>query len=759
MITLRDVSVNNLKNLSIDIPQNKVVVFTGVSGSGKSSLVMDTIGVEGQRAMNKTYPLYLQNLMPQYEPANVGEITHLTPVIMMGQESLSRNSRSTVGTITELASMFRLLFSRMGQPSAGPSSAYSFNHPMGMCPECSGLGNKMALDIDRIIDWDLTLNEGAITFTPFSKRNWQWKIYANSGKFDLDKPLKDYSPEEKELLLYGKGFKVEVAKEGSYYTGSGVDYEGIVDRFNRLYLHRNQAKLSKSVRKEVEEAVSSQKCPVCHGKRLNEAALSSLINEKNIADYFDMDGETLIAEVETIEGTLVKGLLKEIKAILQRIIDLGMGYLHLGRNSDTLSGGELQRLKLIQQLGSNLSGLTYIFDEPTRSLHAKDVQNIQQHLFQLRDKGNTVLVVEHNLQMIQDADWIIELGPAAGEQGGEIIFEGTFDALLNQDTPTSRAFKQKVTLNGGAKEAETLLTVESQPVHNLKAFKVHIPANALTALVGVSGSGKSTFIKEIVMQQYPDFNYIDQQPIGSNSRSTIATYTGVMDSIRDIYSKVNKVKKGWFSSNAEGACPHCQGKGVIQPDMAFADKVTMVCDSCHGTRYREEVLQYSFKGYTIVDVLKMTANEAMRLFADYPAIEGRLQLLMDTGMGYLRLGQSTDQLSGGERQRLKLASQLNSRASVFILDEPSAGLHISDLEQLMKLFNKMLSQGHTLILIEHQLQIIAQADWIIELGPGGGNQGGELVFMGTPVEMLDFSASPTGSCLKNYVGIQIEEGQ
>lgn len=742
MIELRGLTENNLKNISLSVPKGKLVVFTGVSGSGKSSVVFDTIAVEAARQLGETFPLYVRSRMPHYEAPKAEYIAGLTPAVVIDQKPVSANARSTVGTMTDIALLIRLLFSRCGEPSAGASTCYSFNDPLGMCPECSGLGEKTVLDLDKLLDKEKSLNEGAIRFKPLSKGNWQWNIYAKSGLFDLDKPLKNYSEKEWEDFLHGSGFGVIVSGPDTVYANTPVKYEGIADRFNRLYLNRDVTKLSKGNQQSVMAVVSQRPCPVCHGHRLNAAALETRIDGYGIADYCSMEIDDLIPVVESVTHPLAASMIPMLLSGLRTISRLGLGYLHLNRSSSTLSGGEAQRLKMVRHLGSSLTNMTYILDEPSVGLHPHDVRRLREILLKLRDKGNSVLVVEHDRDVIEIADEIIEMGPGPGTNGGTVLFQGTVSDLLCTETPTAIQLRRKLTLKETCRTPSGWYSVKDACLHNLKHLSVQFPAGVLCAVTGVAGSGKSTLIKETFMEQYPQVVYVDQSGVGSNIRSTPATYVGVMDDIRKLFAAQNGVKPGMFSANSEGACPVCKGTGEILPDMAFADPIAIRCEACDGKRYSQEALEYRINGKNILDVMSMTVNEAV-LFFEKEKFVRKLKTLQETGLGYLTLGQPTSTLSGGECQRMKLASELHKAGSIYILDEPTTGLHMADTEKLMELMEQMVDRGNSVIVIEHNLDVIAGSDWVLDLGPGAGKNGGELVFAGTPRELLACEQSVT----------------
>ena len=740
-------SENNLKHINVTIPKGKLVVFAGVSGSGKSSLAFDTVAVESNREWQQSYPLYLRNKMPHYDRPKVDEILNLTPAIIVDQHAIGANARSTVGTAVDVAPLLRLLFSRVGNPSAGGSMAYSFNHPAGMCPDCTGIGERLELIEESMFDEEKSLAEGAIQFSQFSS-GWQTHLYQNNPLLDPDKKLKDFTPEEWEILKQGSPEPIKVGIR-SNNTGrvDMVEYEGVIPRFYRVYLQRDITKLKQKLQDEIMSHVRHGACPTCGGSGLNPKALASKINGKNIVDCMDMTAGDLLPFLEQIEDPRGVSLAKQIAEYLHRMIDVGIGYLSLSRKTETLSGGEAQRLKMVRNLGGYLNNITYIFDEPTAGLHLADAERIGKLLCALRDKHNNVLVVEHSRQMFSLADHIIELGPEAGSKGGNIVFAGSLADLRQADTLTARAFRQKVRINDQPLPWSEGFAITDAHCHNLKHVNVVIPRGILTAVTGVAGSGKSSLMRYEFPQRYPDAIVIDQKPIGTSIRSTPATYTGVMDEIRKIFAKANGVGASWFSFNSDGGCPVCKGAGQITYDMAFAEPVVVPCEECRGRRYNPTALSYCYKGLNIEDVMKLTIGQAYEFF-ESAKIRKLLQSMIDVGLDYLTLGQPTSTLSGGEVQRVKLASELHKAGQVYVLDEPSTGLHARDIEKLLALLRKLVANGNTVVMVEHRLELIAQADWIIDMGPEGGSGGGRVVFEGTPTQILKCETSKTGLYLK-----------
>lgn len=748
MIEITGAAENNLKKLCLRIPKERLVVLTGVSGSGKSSLAFDTIAEESRRQWQETLPLYLRSRMPHHRRPEVESIQGLTPCVVVDQKPIGANARSTVGTASDIAPLIRMLFSRVGRPSAGGSMAYSFNHPRGMCPVCTGLGQETALDEEAMFDRDKSINEGAIRFSQFSGGSWQSIYYTNNPYLDPDKKLRDYTDEEWHVLRIGTREPLII---DHIYKNTGqvshLPYEGVVTRFNRLYKNRDIGGLKKSVQEEALSLMCRRPCPACGGSGLNPAALASRINGYNIVDYNGMQVSDLVGVLEDIRDPLGASLARQIRVGLEAMVRVGLGYLTLSRRTDSLSGGELQRLKMVRHLGSSLTNITYIFDEPTAGLHPADVRRICDLLQQLRDQHNTVLVVEHDRQVISLADHIIELGPLAGSHGGELVFQGTPHELREAGTLTSRVLAQGLTVNPAPLPWAESFSVENASVHNLKNVSVDFPKGILTAVTGVAGSGKSSLTCHAFAQRYPDAILISQSPVGTTSRSTPATYTGVMDEIRKDFAKANGVSAQWFSFNSKGGCPVCKGKGEIMPEVAFADPVAIPCEECGGRRYNPTALSYTYRGQTIESVLSMTVTEALQFFTRRQITEP-LQLLQDVGLGYMTLGQPLSTLSGGEVQRLKLASELTKTGNVYIFDEPTTGLHHSDVQQLLQLLRRLVSQGNTVIVVEHRLEVAAQADWIIDMGPGAGDQGGQVVFTGTPAQLLRCENSETDRFLR-----------
>lgn len=739
---------NNLKHIDVCIPKEKLVVLAGVSGSGKSSLAFDTVAAESSRQWQGTYPLFLRNRLPRYERPAMDYIRNLIPSVVVDQKPIGANARSTVGTVADIAPLIRLLFSRVGKPSAGGSMAYSFNHPHGMCPDCTGLGERVQLDEDRMFNVDKSINEGAIRFSQFFGSSWQDFYYRCNPLLDPNKKLRDYTDEEWKVLRVGPDTPL-VMDFIRNNTGqvSKLPYEGVVARFNRLYLNRDISGLKKGVRDEAMLFMRRSPCPTCNGSGLNPMALASQINGYNIADYYEMQVNELLKVLEQIDDPLGRSIASQIVTCLRHMVQVGLGYLNLSRRTDSLSGGEAQRLKMVRHLGSSLSNIAYIFDEPTAGLHPADAQRIGTLLVDLRDKHNTVLVVEHSRQMMELADHVIELGPMAGSLGGEIVYQGDLDGLRSSDTLTARSLREKITVNPAPLQWKEGFPIEHANLHNLKDVSVTIPMGVLTAVTGVAGSGKSTLICHEFIFCHPEAVVIDQKSIGTSSRSTPATFTGIMDEIRKLFARRNGVSVQLFSFNSKGACPVCKGRGEITPDVAFSDPVAILCEECGGHRYNAVALSYTYQGKDIEQVMDLTIVQALEFFSQ-PKIREPLQILQEVGLGYITLGQPTSTLSGGEVQRLKLASELQKTGKIYVLDEPSTGLHNQDVENLQKLLRRLVVQGNTVVIVEHRLELIAAADWIIDMGPGGGNRGGEVLFTGTPRGLMDCQRSETGRYLR-----------
>jgi excinuclease UvrABC ATPase subunit len=742
-IIVRGAREHNLKDVSLAIPKRQITVFTGVSGSGKSSLVFDTIAAEAQRQLNETFTTFVQGFLPHYGQPEVDEIVNLNAPIIIDQKRVGGGARSTVGTYTDIAALLRLLFSRVGQPAAGPAYAFSFNTPQGMCPECEGIGKTVQLDLERLLDRSKSLNGGAILHPEFKVGKWMWKLYALSGLFDNDKPIRDYDDDELRALLYGADLKVSFGE-------FNATYEGLVERFTRMYLKKDAAAMSERNRAVFEQFTTAQTCPVCHGARLNAAALACRIAGCNIAELSDLEATELIAFLEGLTDPVAARLAAGLVERLRHLVEIGLGYLTLSRETATLSGGESQRVKMIRHLGNSLTEMLYILDEPSVGLHARDVARLTGLLRKLRDKGNTVLVVEHDPDVIAVADHVVDMGPRAGTHGGEVVFEGSYAELKRASTLTGRALAQHLPLKERVRRPAGHLTIRDATLHNLKHVTVDIPTGVLTVVTGVAGSGKSTLINEVFLAQHPDAVVIDQSRVTANSRSAPTTYTGIMDDIRQAFAKASGANASLFSFNSAGSCPNCNGLGVVYVDLAFMEGIASTCELCEGKRFKAEVLEYRLRGKSISDVLEMTAEEALAFFSE-KKIRPVLQAMNDVGLSYLRLGQPLSTLSGGEGQRLKLATELHKRGSIYVMDEPTTGLHLSDIGLLMAIVDRLVDAGNTVILIEHHLDVIRQADWVIDMGPEGGSKGGQVIFTGTPAALCAAEGSLTGSHLARMV--------
>lgn len=743
-IIIKGLRQNNLKNVSLEIPKEKIVVFTGVSGSGKSSIVFDTIAAESQRQMNETYSAFIRGRLPKYEKPKVDFISNLTASVIIDQSRLGGNSRSTVGTISDLYTVLRLLYSRIGMPYIGTASYFSFNDPNGMCMECSGIGKIMTVDVERKINPDKSWNEGMADLPAFHVGNWYWKQYAQSGLIPLDKKYRDYTPEERNILLYGS------KEKGGEKLSKKV--EGLEDYLNRMLLKRDTSQIRDASWKKYMELMEEKVCPCCHGKRINERALSCKIAGYSIDEMCEMEFVKLREVLLGIADKRAETLVETLVASLTRMIDIGLPYLSMNRESTTLSGGEAQRLKLVRYMGSSLTGMTYIFDEPSTGMHPRDVHRMSRLLMSLRDKGNTVLVVEHDKDIISIADEVIDVGPLAGKQGGQILFQGSYEALLVSGTKTGNAMKEEVPIKMQPRKAADFLPVRNASVHNLKNVSVDIPLHILTVVTGVAGSGKSTLIRDVFAKQYVDrVVLVDQSPITATGRSTPATFLGFFDEVRKLMAAESGRDVSLFTFNGEGACPACKGRGIVVTELAFMDPVTTVCEECEGKRYSKEALQYTYHGKNILEILEMSIEEAYAFFRENKKISKYLKAMIEVGLPYLSLGQPLSTLSGGERQRVKLAKDLDKKGNIYILDEPTTGLHASDIRSIMQLLDKLVKKGNTVVVIEHNTDVMKQADYIIDIGPDGGTSGGEVVFTGTPQEMLETADTITARYLKKSI--------
>jgi excinuclease UvrABC ATPase subunit len=773
-IRVHGARVNNLKDVSVEIPKRRLTVFTGVSGSGKSSLVFGTIAAESQRLINETYSAFVQGFMPTLARPEVDVLEGLTTAIIVDQERMGADARSTVGTATDSGAMLRILFSRLGKPHIGSPQAFSFNVASisgagavtferggrttkekrsfsilgGMCPRCEGRGSVNDIDLTQLYDDSKSLREGALTIPGYSMDGWYGRIFMGCGFFDPDKPIKKFTKKELNDLLYKEPTKIKV-------DGVNLTYEGLIPRIQKSMLSKDVDSLQPHVRAFVERAVTFTTCPECDGTRLNVQARSSKIKGINIADACAMQISDLAAWVSKLENKSVAPLLEALGATLDSFVDIGLGYLSLERASGTLSGGEAQRVKMVRHLGSSLTDVTYVFDEPTIGLHPHDIERMNELLLQLRDKGNTVLVVEHKPETIAVADHVVDLGPAAGTNGGEVMFEGTVEGLRASDTITGRHLDDRASLKSSVRTPSGMLEVRGASTHNLKDVDVDVRLGVLVVITGVAGSGKSSLIGGSISPRRGVVS-IDQTAIKGSRRSNPATYTGLLDPIRKAFAKENSVKPALFSANSEGACPNCNGAGVIYTDLAMMAGVATRCEVCDGKRFQAEVLDYKLGRKDISEVLAMPVVEATEFFASGEAENAPahkiLDRLADVGLGYLSLGQPLPTLSGGERQRLKLATQMAEKGDVYVLDEPTAGLHLADVQQLLGLLDRLVDSGKSVIVVEHHQAVMAHADWIIDLGPGAGHDGGRIVFEGTPAELVAARSTITGEHLAAYVG-------
>jgi excinuclease UvrABC ATPase subunit len=744
-INIRGARENNLKNVCVEIPRNQITVFTGVSGSGKSSLVFDTIATESQRQLNETYPAFIRNFLPKYSKPDVDAIDNLSVSIVVDQKRLGGNSRSTLGTITDIYSTLRLLFSKFGTPHIGTVNLFSFNDAGGMCPECEGIGISSIVNLDAVFDTSKSLKEGAILLPIFKVNSMDWNILTFPNYFDLDKKLADYSPDEWELLLNGNnGKKIKMDFAGA--AAINITYEGVVEKFKRRYIGTD---ISESNKAKAAQFMTQGTCQSCQGARLNPTVLSSKVGGYNIAEMTAMEVSKLKEVMLSIEDKNARPLVLAIAAQLEHLISMGLDYITLNRETTTLSGGESQRVKMVKYLNSSLSNMIYIFDEPSIGLHPRDVARLNTLLKKLRDKGNTILVVEHDPDVIKIADHIVDMGPLAGKNGGEIVFQGNLSDLIKSDTRTGKFLSHKFELKQQYRRANGAFQLTNIRHNNLKNVSVAIPKNVLTVVTGVAGSGKSSLINHAFLKAYPEAIVINQEAVSANVRSNSATFTGMMDEIRTLFGKNNKVLPAFFSPNSKsgGACSNCQGLGFVSTDLAYLDSVRSTCEICEGKRFTEQTLTYKYEGKDINEVLNMTFAEAL-LFFKTPALQKSLQSLVDVGIGYITLGQPLSTLSGGECQRIKLAKELHKSSSIYVMDEPTTGLHLSDIEKILGIMNTLVDKGNTVIVIEHNLDIIKNADWIIDIGPEGGKNGGHIVFEGTPADIINHEKSLTGKYLK-----------
>jgi excinuclease ABC A subunit len=744
-IEIRGARENNLKNISLRIPKRKITIFTGVSGSGKSSIVFDTVATEAQRQMNENFSMFIRTFLPRYSQPDADAIENLSMPIVVDQKRLGGGSHSTMGTITDIYPVLRRLYSHIGKPHVGHTNVFSFNDPKGMCPNCNGLGRKVGVDLELFLDKSKTLNEGAILFHEYAVGSWYWNFLGQSKLFDMDKKVSKFSEKEMELLLYSKPYKIKTKVGGKSFN---ITCEGIISRFTAKYITRDVKTMSERTQKLVTPWITMGPCTVCKGARLSQEVLKCKIDGYNIAELASMEVSQLIGVIKTIKEPKAAPILKTLIQRLQYLVDIGLEYLTLNRETDTLSGGESQRVKIVKHLSSSLVDVMYVFDEPSVGLHPRDVHRLNELLQQLRDRGNTVLVVEHDPDVIKVADHIVDVGPQAGTQGGQIMYEGPFKNLLSADTLTGKYLKQSVSIKSDFRSPSGKLPIKNAKANNLQNVSVDIPKGVLTVITGVAGSGKSSLIHQTFLRQHADCIVIDQSPVGISSRSNPGTYTGIMDEVRKAFAAANKVSPSLFSFNSEGACENCQGLGVIYTEIPAMGEVKSPCEICEGKRFKEEVLEHKLNGKSINDVLEMTVRQALEYFK-IDKITSKLQAMSDVGLDYLTLGQPLSTLSGGECQRIKLASELHKQGSIYVLDEPTTGLHMSDLSHLLEIMNRLVDAGNTVIVIEHNTRVIKNADWVIDMGPEGGTKGGQVMFEGTPKQLLTAKNSLTSEYIRN----------
>jgi excinuclease UvrABC ATPase subunit len=744
-IIIRGARENNLRNVSLDIPKRRITVFTGVSGSGKSSLVFSTIAAESQRLINETYPAFVQQFMPHYGQPDADELKNISAAIIVDQQRLGGNVRSTVATATDTAQMLRVLYSRLAKPRLPAPGYYSYNDPRGMCAECEGVGQVGAINLAAVVDETKSLKQGALIPKVFEVGGWWWTIYARSGMFDLDKAICKYTAEERSNLFdLDDGRKVKVDR-------INLTYLGVVPKLRQMMGDKDPETLQPHVRVEYDRIFTRKVCPACKGARVKAEALASKIAGKNIADMSQMQVSDLAEMVRNLKAPQVGPMLTSLAARLENLVTIGLGYLSLDRESSSLSGGESQRVKMVRHLGSSLTDITYVFDEPSVGLHPHDVGRMAGLMQQLRDKGNTVLIVEHKPDMIAIADHVVDMGPFAGSKGGEVVYEGDFAGLLSSGTLTGNHMKKHQAVKTKVRKPSGELKIKRAQLNNLKDVSVTIPKGVLTAVSGVAGSGKSSLIVGCLPLAYPEIVIIDQNLARGSRRSNTATYTGILDNVRKAFAKANGVDAALFSANSKGACPDCNGLGVVYTDLGHLDPMATICETCDGRRFLPEVLEHRLRGKSIGDVYEMSITDAVAFFTE-PAIAKILKPLDDVGLGYLTLGQPLSTLSGGERQRLKLAAELGKKGNVYVLDEPTTSLHMNDVDTLIGLFDRLVDEGSTVIVIEHNLDVIARADWAIDMGPGAGHEGGTVEFEGVPADLAKKTKTLTGRYLAQHLG-------
>ncbi len=737
---------NNLKNVTLEIPKRKITIFTGVSGSGKSSIVFDTLAQEAGRQLNETFRNIVRMFLPRYNQPEADAIENLSTAIVVDQKRLGGTSRSTLGTITDINTFLRLLFSRFAQPHIGYANSFSFNDPAGMCKECEGIGRVTTLDVGKALDPNKSLNEGAILLPGFTVGTWQWKMYAGRGLFDNDKKVRDYTPEEYHRLVYAPPEKMAM----QFLDGEmNSQYEGLVPRFLRQNVKTNYEK-AEATQKKIEAFTTVCTCPECGGKRLNPRALTPTLQGCTIHDFTCMPLEELVAALRSVDAHAAP-IVQSILLRVQNLIDIGLDYVTLDRETSTLSGGESQRVKMVKQLSSSLTDVMYIFDEPSIGLHARDVHRLNELLLKLRDKGNTVIVVEHDPDVIQIADHIVDVGPRAGTQGGQVVYEGSYPGLLTSGTLTGQCLGTGLPLKQKPRPVEDFYESSVSSLHNLQNVSLRVPKGVLSVVTGVAGSGKSTLVNEVFAWDFPEAVRIDQNAVSVNLRSNPATFIGCMDAIRQAFAKENGVSAGLFSSNSEGACPACHGSGLLELNLSYMDTVEVPCEECGGKRFRPEALEPRYKGKHIVEVLSMTCQEAVDFFEERE-VRRKLESLVSVGLHYMTLGQPLNTLSGGECQRLKLAKELGRKGNLYILDEPTTGLHMSDVAHMLSILDALVQKGNTVLVIEHNLDVIRSADWVIDLGPDGGRRGGRILYEGPVAGLAQCAESITAKYLQQGKG-------
>jgi excinuclease UvrABC ATPase subunit len=746
-IIIKNAHTNNLKNIDIEIPKHKLVVFTGVSGSGKSSLLFDTIYTEAQRQLVETFSTFARTRMPKLSRPDVDDIHNLSTAIVIDQKRMGNNLRSTVGTATEINTYLRLLYSRIGIPFIGPSFYFSFNHPEGMCPHCNGLGKQIKIDLDLFLDKGKSIREGAITHPHYKVGGFLWKELINLGIVDADKPLKEFAAEELKVLLYSEPFAVKGAKEKLAYNRN---FEGIARKLEKSVTTRADDETDDEEKNAYTKYFIYQPCEACKGTRLNERALNVSINGLSIADVCRMELIDVLTFLQKINDEISTPILRKAQYLLQQLIEIGVGYLSLDRATGTLSGGESQRVKMSKQLDCNLVDMLYVLDEPSIGLHPRDTENLLNILFRLKEKGNSVFVVEHDPDIIHAAEWIVDMGPRAGKFGGNVVYNGEPDGLINTESLTGEYLHKKEKPTYQRKTAASFFEIKNATANNLKNVSVKIPKGVLTCVTGVAGSGKSSLIHECFARLHPKAIVIDQSPIGKSSRANAATFIGVFDLIRKEFAEATRSYASLFSFNSKGACPKCNGQGIVSFELHFLDSVKTICEECEGKRYHSDVLELKYQEKNIADVLDMTVNQANDFFKN-SKIRSHLQVLQKVGLGYLKLGQSLSSLSGGESQRLKIATELNKESNIYIMDEPTTGLHMSDIDNFYKIVRSLVNKNNTVVIIEHNLDIIRYADWIIDMGPEGGKNGGELLIEGTPEDIVKCKKSLTGKYLQKML--------